>query len=42
MYTFHLEAVADVPDMREGAAHPAVVELAQAVRAAGMQVGGGG
>ncbi|KAI8473494.1 MAG: Ribulose-phosphate 3-epimerase-like protein [Monoraphidium minutum] len=39
MFTFHLEAVADVAGLAADSAHPAVVELAQAVRAAGMQAG---
>lgn len=38
MFTFHLEAVADVADLSASSAHPAVADLAKAVRAAGMQV----
>jgi hypothetical protein len=39
MFTFHLEAAADPAVLSAAAPHPAVVELAEAVRAAGMQVG---
>lgn len=41
MFTFHLEAAADESALNAESAHPAVVELAQAVKAAGMQVGCG-
>jgi len=39
MYTFHLEAAADVAALQPDSAHPSVTELARAVRAAGMHVG---
>jgi ribulose-phosphate 3-epimerase len=39
MFTFHLEAVADPAQLSPTEAHPAVVEAAQQVRAAGMKVG---
>eukprot|EP00878_Enallax_costatus_P027676 GHUV01029819.1.p1 GENE.GHUV01029819.1~~GHUV01029819.1.p1 ORF type:complete len:194 (+),score=63.65 GHUV01029819.1:569-1150(+) len=39
MFTFHLEALADPSQLSEQEAHPAVVQLAQTVRAAGMKVG---
>ncbi|MEW5298619.1 MAG: hypothetical protein WDW38_000655 [Sanguina aurantia] len=40
MYTFHIEAVLpDVASLSSSAAHPEVVALAAAVRAAGMHVG---
>jgi ribulose-phosphate 3-epimerase len=39
MYTFHLEAaVPDVAQLDARTPHPAVVEVAQAVRRAGMKV----
>jgi hypothetical protein len=40
MFTFHIEAVVpDVAQLSTSEPHPAVVEVAQAVRAAGMKVG---
>jgi hypothetical protein len=39
MFTFHLEAAADPAGLSASEAHPAVVELCRAVRAAGMEVG---
>ena len=38
MFTFHLEAVADVAGLSGDAAHPAVVEMSDKVQAAGLQV----
>lgn len=41
MFTFHLEAVVpggDVSGLSSDTPHPAVVDMAQAVRAAGMKV----
>lgn len=39
MYTFHLEAVADVASLNADEAHPDVVAVAQEIRQAGMHVG---
>lgn len=39
MFTFHLEAIVDPQQLSSSQAHPAVVEAAQQVRAAGMQAG---
>lgn len=39
MYTFHLEALADPSELSADVAHPRVVEVAKAVRDAGMQAG---
>ncbi|KAF6266665.1 Ribulose-phosphate 3-epimerase-like protein [Scenedesmus sp. NREL 46B-D3] len=39
MFTFHLEAVADAAQLSASEAHPAVVQAAEQVRAAGMKVG---
>lgn len=42
MFTFHLEAVADPSTLSTDTAHPAVVEMANTVKAAGMKVCQGG
>eukprot|EP00775_Hariotina_reticulata_P013693 gene13693-13815_t len=39
MFTFHLEAVADPEQLEQQTANTAVVEMCEAVRAAGMKVG---
>ncbi|WIA29137.1 hypothetical protein OEZ86_011648 [Tetradesmus obliquus] len=39
MFTFHLEAIVDPQQLSSSQAHPAVVEAAQQVRAAGMKAG---
>ncbi|GBF91932.1 ribulose-phosphate 3-epimerase [Raphidocelis subcapitata] len=39
MFTFHLEAAADPAALSAAEAHPAVADVARAVRAAGMEVG---
>jgi hypothetical protein len=38
MFTYHLEACADPASLSKDSAHPAVVDLAQKVRQAGMKV----
>lgn len=39
MFTFHLEAVAEPSQLSQAEAHPAVVDVAQQVRAAGEPAG---
>lgn len=39
MFTFHLEAMADPQQLSQQEAHPAVMEMCEAVRAAGMKAG---
>jgi len=39
MFTFHLEAVADPQQLEQSTADAAVVEMCEAVRAAGMKAG---